>query len=239
MRRSVAAVLAAIGVAVAVTVVLAVWVRFAAPQAERPPTLSGQRTTRTYDLTAFTGVKASGQWQVTLERGDAWAVELGYPMELEPFLDIRKDGDALVLGYELDTGWWSDFGSNERLAMTARIVMPALEALELSGATRLEISGFTGAELDIDASGAVFIEGTNSRYDELDLDMSGAGRANLGGITTTNARVVISGAQNVTLRMAGGSLSGDISGASAVEYFGTISAQDVDISGFANIEHRE
>jgi hypothetical protein len=239
MKHSVAAVLAAIAVAVAVTVALAVWVRFAAPEAESPPPLSGQRTTQSYDLAAFTGVKTSGQWQVTLERGDSWIVELSFPLELGGFIDVRKDGDTLILGYRLDRGWWSDFGSNEALAMTARVVMPALEAVDLSGATRLEISGFTGTELDIDASGAISIDSADSRYDELDLDISGAGEADLGGITATNARIDISGAQNITLRMAGGSLTGDVSGASEIEYFGTISAQDVDISGFASIEHRE
>jgi len=39
--------------------------------------------------------------------------------------------------------------------------------------------------------------------------------------------------------MAGGSLSGDLSGASNLEYFGTVASQDVDTSGFAKVAHRD
>ena len=117
--------------------------------------------------------------------------------------------------------------------------MPALEDVELSGASKLELSGFEGSALDIDASGASSIEGKDSRYDKLELSMSGAGSADLSGVTTTDAHVDLSGAQNVTLRMAGGSLSGDLSGASRLEYFGTAARVDVDTSGFAGVEHRE
>jgi hypothetical protein len=238
MKRSVAALSAAIGVAVALVLILAVWVRVTSPPSTRLA-LSGQRTTRSYDFTGFTGIETSGQWQVTLVRGDAWAVELAYPIELEPFLDLRKDGDHLVVGYKATSGLWSDFGSDEKLAMNARIVMPALDEVDLNGATKLDLAGFQGPRLEISASGAVAIRGTDSRYDALDLTLSGAGRTDLGGVTTTDAHLDVSGAQTVSLRMGGGSLSGSASGVSNVDYFGTVASQDVATSGFANIEHRE
>jgi hypothetical protein len=164
-------------------------------------------------------------------------VELSYPLELERFIDVRKDGETLVLHYSTQLVRWSDFGS--RYETSARVVMPALEQLDLSGASKVELSGFQGSELEIDASGAVSIEGKDSRYDDLDLTMSGAGRTDLGGVTATDARINISGAHNVTLRMGGGVLSGDVSGASHVEYIGTVASQRVDTSGIARVEHRE
>lgn len=239
MKRSLVALLSAIGVVAAVMLALALWIRFTAPPREELPTLSGQRTTRSYDIEGFTGIETSGQWQVTLVRGDAWTVELSYPLELERFIDVRKGGDALILGYNADGAWWSDFGSKDALGMSARIVMPALEKIELGGASRLELAGFEGAELEIDVSGAVAIESRDNRYDELDLALSGAGRADLGGVTATDAHIDVSGALNVTLRMAGGTLSGDVAGVSNVEYFGTIASQDIDTSGVASLEHRE
>jgi hypothetical protein len=240
MKRSVTAVLTGIGVVVAVMLTLALWVRVAAPRPEDYPTsLSGERATRSYDFTGFTGVDMSGQWQVTLVRGDAWAVEVSYPTELERFMTVRREGDALVLGHEFRTGPWSDFGSNERLAVSARVVMPALKDLDLSGASKVDLSGFDGAELEIDASGASSIEGKDSRYDTLELSMSGAGSTDLSGVTITDARVDISGANAITLRMAGGSLSGSLSGASRLRYFGTVARLDVDTSGIAGVEHRD
>jgi hypothetical protein len=110
--------------------------------------------TRSYDFSGFTAIETSGQWQVTLVRGDAWAVEVSYPAELERFMAVRRDGGALVLGYNASGSRCSDFGSSEKLAISARIVIPTLDDVELSGASKLELSGFEGSALDIDASGA-------------------------------------------------------------------------------------
>jgi Putative auto-transporter adhesin, head GIN domain len=237
MKRSTAALLVGLGSIVAVLLLVALWVRFTST-GKALPSLSGQRATRSYDLSGFTQVKASGQWQVTLVRGDEWAVEVSYPAELESGVDVRQERGALALRYTLERSWWSDFGSNDSLAMNARIVMPALEAVEMHGASSLDFSGFAGERLAIDASGAVAIDGRDSRYGALGLKISGAGRADLGGVTTTAARIDVSGVQTVTLRMAGGPLSGGVSGVSRVDYSGTVSSQDVRASGVSRVEHR-
>src|SRR5262249_3709240 len=172
MKRSTAALLVGLGSIVAVLLVLALWVRFSS-KGNALPSLSGQRTTRSYDLSGFTEVRANGQWQVTLVRGDAWAVEVSYPAELESGVDVRMERGALTLRYTSARSWWSDFGSNEDLAMKARVVMPALEAVEMRGASSLDLTGFAGERFAIDASGAVSIDGRDGRYDALALKISG------------------------------------------------------------------
>jgi len=237
MKRSTKALFVGLGSVVAALLLLALWVRFTSRNDALPP-LSGQRATRSYELRGFTQIEASGQWQVALVRGDEWAVEVSFPAELESGVDVRIDGDALTLRYTNQRSWWSDFGSNEPLAMNARIVMPALEAAKVRGASSLDFAGFTGKHLAIDASGAISIDGREGRYDALALKISGAGRTDLGGVGVTDARIDVSGVQNVTLRMAGGTLSGDVSGVSRVDYLGTASSQDVRKSGVSRIEHR-
>jgi putative autotransporter adhesin-like protein len=237
MKRSTATLLAGLGSIAAVLLALALWVRYTSTGKALPPP-SGQRATRSYDLSGFTQIKVSGQWQVTLARGDAWAVELSYPVELESGVDVRQERGALTLRYTLERSWWGDFGSGEALAMNARIVMPALEAVEVHGASSLDLTGFEGARLAIDASGAVSIDGRDSRYAALDLKISGVGRTDLSGVATTDARIDVSGAQNLSLRMAGGTLSGNVSGVSRVDYHGTVSSQAVRASGVSRIEHR-
>lgn len=238
MKRSTAALLGGLGSTVAVLLLLALWVRFTSTGEALPPP-SGQRSTRSYELSGFTQVSASGQWQVTLVRGDQWAVEVTYPAELESGIDVRQEGGALTLRYNLKRSWWSDFGSKEELRTSARIVMPALAAVDLRGASSLDLTGFAGERLAINASGAVSIDGRDSRYDALALKISGAGRTDLSGVTTTAARIDVSGVQNITLRMAGGALSGGASGVSRVDYFGTVSSQDVRTSGVSRIEHHQ
>ena len=237
MKRSTTAVLMGLGSIVAVLLLLALSIRFASTDKALPPP-SGQRTMRTYDLTGFTEVRASGQWQVTVVRGDTWAVEVSYPAELESGVDVHLERGALALRYTLERSWWSDFGSNAEVAMTARVVMPALEAVDVRGASSLDLSGFAGERLAIGASGAISIDGRDCRYDALALKISGVGRTDLSGVTTTDARIDVSGAQNLTLRMEGGTLSGHVSGVSRVDYLGTVSSQDVRASGVSRIEHR-
>jgi Putative auto-transporter adhesin, head GIN domain len=232
MRNSQLAVLGALGFVVAVMLGVAVWIRLVA---EPAPELSGQRASGSYDYSGFTGVEAEGQWEVAIERGDAWRIAIEAPEELLDDIEVELEGDELSLGYE---GGWCAGCFRDGNTLKATVTMPELESLDLSGATKLSFSGFDGASLSLDMSGAGELRGAASRFDSLIVDMSGAGNLDLGDVTVTNAEVDISGAGNVTLRMGGGRLSGDMSGFGNLEYYGTVSEQTVESSGFVNVRRR-
>ena len=237
MRNSQRAIVGLLGVAVGLMVVVAIWVW---ASGERPPELSGERTTRTYDFADFDAVSVSGQWQVTIERGDAWRVSVEMPAEFADRVRVERNGDALHLSYA-GVFWFGGFGRVDRendVPPRATITMPALETLDLSGASRVSFSGFDGAALSIHVSGGVALQGAASRFETLTLDLSGAGNVNLGDVPVTDANVDISGAASVTLRMAGGRLSGDLSGTANLEYFGNVSEETIDRSGFVNVRRR-
>jgi hypothetical protein len=236
MKRSHFAVLSALGALVSILLLGSVWMRFGRHDVAPPPALSGQRITRAYDFADFTRVGAQGVWQVTLARGDAWTAELSYPAELEQYLKVGVEDHQLMLRYSLERGWWRNVGRRGEQGMAARVTMPALDHVDLSGTASLVFSGFEGAELDISTTGATKIDGTDSRYERVDLDMSGAGEADLRGVATTSVKIDLSGASKVVLRMAGGRLEGDVSGATSLEYFGTVSSLDVDTSGIASVK---
>ena len=231
MRNSQRVMLGLLGVAVGLMVVVAVWVRAGAPAL---PQLSGARTTKTFDFTDFDGVHVACQCQVTIERGDAWRISVEGPVEVVDQVRVRREGDAVDLGYE---GPWLG-GFDEDLSLQATITMPVLETLNHSGMSRVSFTGFDGSSLSIDASGAGEIRGAASRFDSLLLDMSGFGNIELGDVAVTNADVDLSGFGNVTLRMAGGRLRGDMSGFGSLEYYGTVSEENVDKSGFGSIRRR-
>jgi hypothetical protein len=233
MRNSQRAVLAVLGLAVALMVGVAVWFRLIA---EPGPELSGERVSRTYDHTGFDGIEIAGQWQVVLARGDAWRVSVEMPAELAPAVAVELEEDSLSLDVA-SGGWFGGFDDDERLEAT--ITMPALRQLEMSGASNVSFSGFDGAALTIDLSGAGNLRGAASRFDALTLDLSGVGNADLADVTVTDADVDVSGAGNVKLRMAGGRLTGDVSGAANLEYFGPVSEQSVQQSGFVNVRRRD
>jgi hypothetical protein len=233
MRNSQLAVVAALGIVLAVTVGGAVWVRLGA---EPPPELSGERGSRTVDYSGFDRVDVGGQWTVTIERGEVWRVAVEAPVEIVDDVEVELDGNELSVEY--DGGWCAGCFREDR-ALKVAITMPALVSLELSGATVASFSGFDGRELTLDVSGAVELRGAASRFQSLTLDLSGAGSVDLGDVTVTDAEVDVSGAGNVTLRMAGGRLTGDMSGAANLEYYGTVSEEAVQKSGFVNVSRRD
>ena len=234
MRASQRAVATVLGLAVALMLAAALWFRLTA---EPAPELSGERTSRTFDYPGFDGVAvSSGQWQVDIERGDAWRVTVEMPTELVDDVAVELEGGALSLGASRGQ-WFGDVDDGNGLKAT--ITMPALRELDLAGASRVTFSGFDGTALSIELSGAGQVRGAASRFDELTLDLSGVGNAALGDVSVTNADVDISGAGNVELRMAGGRLTGDVSGAANLVYSGSVSEQSVQSSGFVNVRRRE
>ncbi len=229
MRNSQRAVLGALGLVVAVMVGVAAWVRLVA---DPTPQLSGQRTSRSYDYTGFDGVEVSGQWAVTIERGDAWRVAIEVPAELVDEVEVELDADELSLSY--DGGWFRD-----GTVLEATITMPALESLDLFGSTTASFSGFEGGTLSVDVSGGIELRGAASRFDTLTLESMGASNVDFSDAPVTNADVDISGAGTVTLRMAGGRLTGDMLGAGTLEYYGTVSEESVEKTGFVNVRPRD
>ncbi len=233
MRNSQRAVLSVIGLLAAFVVAVAVWIRVAVPPL---PALSGERGARSYDHTDFDRVSVSGQWEVAIERGDSWRVAVEAPQELLEYLRVERDGDELELG--LEGGWVRGGWGGDSQALAATITMPALESLELSGASAVSFSGFEGRELSIVSSGASELRANASRYEELRVVLSGAGNAQLGDLTAINANVSVSGAADVVVRMGGGRLTGNLSGASDLEYVGNVSEVNVSQSGAGSIRRR-
>lgn len=233
MRNSQRVVIGAIGVLAAAIVAMTVWARFAV---SRLPDLSGERTTRTYDYTGFRSIAIDGQWRATIERRDAFGVAVEAPAELVDDLQVRLDGDVLRLDYD---GPWRFAEAGDRSAFEATIALPALESLEISGTAVARLSGFDGGSLSLEVSGTGDLRGTASRFDALTLDASGAVSVDLGDVPVTNAELDMSGAGNVTLRMAGGRLTGDLSGSVNLEYYGTVSEESLDRSGFVSVRRRD
>jgi hypothetical protein len=230
MRNSQRAVVGLLGALVLLMLVLAIWVRIAAPRA---PELSGERASRTYSHANFDGLEIIGQWQVTIERGDSWRVAVDAPVETLDNLRVEQRGDGLELAVDGDR-WFGGFGRDND-GPKATITMPALESITLSGASNLSLAGFDADHLSIVSSGASQLRATASRFDTLSLEMSGAGNVDFDEIQVTNADVSVSGAANVRLNMAGGRLTGEMSGAGNLAYRGTVSEQSVQTSGFVNV----
>ena len=185
-------------------------------------------------LRGFDGVEVAGRWRVNVSRGDDWRVDLSYPEDLEDRIKVRLRGDRLWLGLKSGVPW-----NEPGFPVSADIVMPELEEVEVRGAAMVEVSGFRGRRLEIDIAGAARLEGLDGRYDELELSVAGASDIDLRGIAVTDADIDLAGASNITLTMDGGALSGSMAGAGSIEYYGSVSTESVHVAGAARVERAQ
>jgi phage shock protein PspC (stress-responsive transcriptional regulator) len=136
---------------------------------------------------------------------------------------------------------------------TIDITMPSLNEVELSGASRLVINGFSEEDFNVNLSGASRVE-ANSNFESVEMDISGASRASFVG-TGDNLVIEMSGAsridfyefflQSADIDASGASraeinISTDLkaaaSGASSIYYKGDATISDIDTSGGSRVE---
>jgi hypothetical protein len=175
------------------------------------PVLVGSHEVTTLNPAAdgFERLEFSNEVDATVVQGPVRRVEITINENLQEQLRVRTAGSRLEIG--MDEGY--DY---HRLTLQVRVTMPALTAIELSGASRARLDGFDRAptpRLDATASGASHLS-AQVVADRLALDLSGASDADVSG-TTRELSLVASGASHARLdALAATSASIDLSGAS-------------------------
>lgn len=153
---------------------------------------SGRTETRNMDLGNFTAIDASYAFSVDVQQGEAFAVAVTADDNLWNYVDVRVTGQTLHLGLKQPGGY-----TNTHLS--AKITMPALNGVTLSGASRATLAGFTkpANDLRVNLSGASNAGG-QIQAGTATFDLSGASRATLSG-AANSTKVSASGASNVDL----------------------------------------
>jgi hypothetical protein len=213
------------------------------------PGRDSQRTTRDFQISDFTGIRAGGAFEtIEIVRSDSYSVTITGEENLFKNLEVSKDGNTLRIGHSPHLGWMA------RLTRPrARITLPILKELKLSGACRGTVSGFNSAEdfrlelsgasslggeitagnIQFDLSGASQVRLTGSANEAV-IQASGANQADLRAFSVHNAAIKLSGASNLTLRM-DGKLDARLSGASHFGYIGNPVMGDIRTSGASRL----
>lgn len=182
-----------------------------------------------FEFRNFNEVKVSSNFAVTIERGDAYSMEISGTAELFEGLEVAQAGKTVEIGYEKKR---KNFGAN---MLKVKIVMPELESLDLSGAIKAKIKGFNNESLQIDISGASSCE-LDANINNLKVDISGAGNLDLKG--SGDLMVVnLSGASNVKARdYQVKRLNLNMSGAGAAQVYAS-EQLDVEVSGVGSVKY--
>jgi len=185
---------------------------------------SGDLDTREFNFSDFSRVEVGSAFEVKVVQSDSYSVSVTADDNLFDYIKISKQGTTLKI--YLKTAQYIDTTTK------AEITMPQLRGLELSGATRGTVSGFSSTEnVDIEASGASFLDMVDMSAGDIYFNISGASRVT-GDITTGDANFEVSGASNVQLEGSASDTVIEASGASRVELADfTVNNADVRLSG--------
>ena len=171
---------------------------------------SGNLDTQEFNFSDFARVEVGYAFEVEITQSSSYSVSITADDNLFDYILVSKQGTTLKI--RLEPALHYAFTT-----LQAKITMPQLYGLALSGATRGTVSGFSSTE-------------------NLDVEMSGASSLDLVGISAGDVKCEVSGASKVTGDIIAADADFDVSGASTVQLEGLAIDIVVDASGASRVK---
>ncbi|HMJ67837.1 MAG TPA: PspC domain-containing protein [Cyclobacteriaceae bacterium] len=162
-------------------------------------------------LRNFNSIDLEGAFDVTIEQGDDFAVEIDHTERTRDQYRIYVSGETLVVDYEHDSrGFWKKRNWQDEV-IRIQITMPQLREVEAGGGGKVRFRGFDEDEMLIELTGAVVANA---------------------GVDARNMKVKLTGASSLDLAGTGRWLQAEINGASTLSAYGyEVADADVEAHG--------
>jgi hypothetical protein len=170
--------------------------------------------TSTYEFSDFTHIDIQNAFDAQIVQSATYGVTITSSKSLVDYLSVTKTGDTLTIKLQPNHPF-TDF-ILMRKTLKAKIMMPTLGGITLSGISHCTVKGF---------------KSTNT----IELDVSGASSMKLEKIETANANFTVSGASKLEGQATAISLKLDVSGASNAELSGESGDTQLTASGFSKV----
>jgi hypothetical protein len=139
-------------------------------------------------LKDFTAIDATGPDDIVVTIGPQFSVTAHGDARLIDRLDIRTQGDRLVIGRKSDKGsFWGDQGD-----VTVRVTMPLVSAVSLTGSGDLDLDRAEGKSIDLSLTGSGDMAIRTVKVDGLTADLTGSGGISMAG-AAKEARLAVTG----------------------------------------------
>jgi hypothetical protein len=190
---------------------------------------SGNVTTETRAITAFTAIDVSGVGEVVITQGNVDSLTVETDDNLQAIVLGEVRGDTLYLGINANRGF------SDATRVTFTITVKQLTALSFSGAGTFSVRGLSGEQLTVNHAGAgpVTLDGT---VVEQRVTLSGAGNYDGVALVSERATINLSGLGSVVVN-ASERLDATISGAGSIVYIGSPELHE-QVSGLGSIRQR-
>ena len=186
----------------------------------------------------FNRLAVGHSFQVDLTFADTYSIDLEVPDFIEPYLRVKNVAGKLTISLEKLPVDIQHKLNRSDAKLYAKVSMPSLIGLELSGSSRLSASGLLQLDtknLDIDLSGASKLDELHAKgVDRLTIDASGASSCHLD-VESVEMRADVSGSSH--LKWDGVALRANIdgSGASHCRLEGNVAKMDIEASGASKV----
>jgi phage shock protein PspC (stress-responsive transcriptional regulator) len=128
----------------------------------------------------FNGIDLEGIFDVRIQKGDTYAVEIDAPSGDRRRYDVYQDGETLVIDFEDDRSYFWKRNLIDEHEIEVNITMPSLVELNVRGAGKVNFRGFDEGEVKIKLTGAVTAKGEMDAR-SLAVDLTGASYLDLSG----------------------------------------------------------
>ncbi len=176
---------------------------------------SGGSVVTPEDFKDFTRLDIQNAFDTEIAQSSSFSCVITSSKALLDYLSVTKQGETLVVKLSPNHPF-TDFATMRKV-LKAKITMPVIRGLALSGASRAVVRGF---------------ESTNS----LDLNVSGTSTASLDSLKTGDVNAEISGASDLNGKLTAGNVNLNVSGASHVELDGTANDVVLAVSGASKLD---
>jgi len=210
---------------------------------------SGDLTTETSDLSDFTRVEAYSGFQIEVTQSSTFSIEITADENIHEFIEVEKSGETLSIRLRGNRFYHS-------VTLRAKITMPELYKIELSGGSQASITGFSSShDFEVEMSGGSRISGDitagdadfelsggsqvnlEGEADDLVVDASGGSQLDLEDFPVDGAYIKLSGGGKAIVNVSG-ILDVDLSGGSRVLYVGEPTLGVIELSGDSKVSEK-
>ena len=196
--------------------------------------LKSRTATLAYDFEGFTNIRVPTVFGISVTQGAEYSIEVIIDEEAANRVEVTQDGPTLTIALRSGDGQIETLG--------ARVTMPVLDRIDLTGVVNASLHDFDQAEMTINVGNVSNLYGDALRIGHLQATVSGVSRMDLGDIHPIGqADIDVEGVSQATLNMdVGAQLSGSVStgqgtGTSALYYYGSNVVPDVALGDNASL----
>lgn len=126
-----------------------------------------------YGLNEFARVDLTGIFDVEIQQGDTYAIELDGPEDEKSRYSVTRTGETLTIDYRTNRKmfWEGDILDDDKVKI--KITMPGLKELKAKGAGKINFKGFREEDTEIELTGAMVADG-DLEARNLTIELTGA-----------------------------------------------------------------